>query len=32
MPRITLMLLVILIVAYIVGAKWPGLAQRFGIA
>lgn len=31
-PRITLSLLLVLAVAYIAGARWPGLAQRIGIA
>jgi hypothetical protein len=31
-PRITFGVVVLLIVAYIVGARWPGLATRFGLA
>lgn len=27
-PRITLGLIVVVFVAYVVGAKWPGLAQK----
>lgn len=32
LPRITLGLIVVVIIAYIAGAKWPGLANRIGIA
>lgn len=31
-PRITLGLIVVVIIAYIVGARWPGLAAKFGLA
>lgn len=32
LPRITIGLIVVVIVAYIAGARWPGLAARFGLA
>jgi hypothetical protein len=32
MPRITIMLVVIVVVAYFVGAKFPVLAQKVGLA
>lgn len=32
LPRITIGLIVVVIVAYIVGARYPGLAARFGLA
>jgi hypothetical protein len=32
LPRFTIGLFVVVILAYVVGAKWPGLAQRIGIA
>jgi hypothetical protein len=32
MPRITLGLIFVAVVFYIVGAKWPMLAQKVGIA
>lgn len=32
LPRITVGLIVVVIIAYIAGAKWPGLANKFGIA
>lgn len=32
MPRITLGLIVILLIGYVIGAKWPMLAQKVGIA
>jgi hypothetical protein len=32
MPRITLGVIVIALIFYIVGAKWPMLAQKIGIA
>lgn len=31
-PRITLGLLFVVALAYVAGARWPGLAQRVGIA
>lgn len=31
-PRITIGLIVIVLIAYVVGAKWPGLAQKVGVA
>jgi hypothetical protein len=31
-PSLTLGLIIIVIVAYIVGARWPMLAQKVGIA
>jgi len=27
-PRITLGLIIVVFIAYVVGAKWPGLAQK----
>jgi len=32
MPRITITIVIVALVAYIVGAKWPMLAQKIGIA
>lgn len=32
MPQITIGVIVLLIIAYIVGARYPGLAQKVGIA
>jgi hypothetical protein len=32
MPHITIGVVILLIVAYIIGARWPGLAQRIGAA
>ena len=32
MPRFTLGFIVVVIIAYVVGAKWPMLAQKVGIA
>jgi hypothetical protein len=32
MPRITLGLIIVALVFYFVGAKWPMLAQRVGVA
>ena len=32
MPRITIGLIIFAVVVYIIGAKWPGLAQKVGIA
>lgn len=32
MPRITFGVIVIAIIFYVVGAKWPGAAQKIGIA
>lgn len=31
-PRITIGLVVVVVIAYIAGARWPGLASRFGLA
>lgn len=31
MPRISLMLVVVIAIFYVVGAKYPGLAQKIGI-
>lgn len=31
-PRITLSLIIVVIIAYIVGARYPGLAARVGLA
>ncbi len=31
-PRITLSLIIVVVVAYIVGARYPGLAARVGLA
>lgn len=31
-PRITLGLIIVVIIAYIAGARWPGLASKFGLA
>ncbi len=31
-PRITLSLVIVIILAYIAGARWPGLAARIGVA
>lgn len=32
MPRLSLMLVVVIFIAYIVGARWPVLAQKIGAA
>ena len=32
MPRITIGLIVVALLAYFVGARWPMLAQKVGIA
>ena len=32
MPRITIGVIILAVVFYMVGAKWPMLAQRVGIA
>jgi len=32
MPRLSLMLVVVIVLAYLAGAKWPMLAQKVGIA
>lgn len=32
MPQITIGLIIVVVVAYIVGARWPGLARRVGVA
>lgn len=31
-PRISLGLLIVIVVAYVIGAKWPMLAQKVGLA
>jgi hypothetical protein len=31
-PRITIGLVIVVILAYLAGAKWPGLAQKIGVA
>lgn len=31
MPRLTLMFIIIVLIAYVVGAKYPVLAQKIGI-
>ena len=31
-PRITVGVVVLILIAYVAGAKWPMLAQRVGIA
>lgn len=32
MPRLSIMLIVIIVLAYLAGAKWPMLAQKVGVA
>ena len=32
MPRLTLGVIALLLIAYVVGAKWPMLAQKIGLA
>lgn len=32
LPRITLGLIIVVIIAYLAGARWPALAQRIGMA
>lgn len=32
MPRLSLFFLAVLLIAYIVGARYPGLAQKIGAA
>jgi hypothetical protein len=32
MPHMSFMLIVVIVLAYIAGAKWPMLAQKVGIA
>ena len=32
MPRITFGLIIILLIGYFIGAKWPMLAQKIGLA
>lgn len=32
MPRLSLMFIATILVAYVIGAKWPVLAQKVGIA
>jgi len=31
-PKITLSLIIVVIIAYILGARYPGLASKFGLA
>lgn len=31
-PKLTLGLIVVVLIAYIAGARWPGMATRFGLA
>jgi hypothetical protein len=31
MPRLSLMLIIVIIVAYLAGARWPMLAQKVGV-
>lgn len=31
-PRLTFGVIVVILIAYVVGAKWPALAQKVGIA
>lgn len=31
MPRLSLMFVVVILIAYVVGAKWPVLAQKIGV-
>lgn len=31
MPRLSLMFIVVILIAYVVGAKWPMLAQKVGV-
>lgn len=30
MPRLSLMFVVVILIAYVVGARWPVLAQKIG--
>lgn len=32
MPRLSIMLIVIIVLAYLAGARWPMLAQKVGAA
>jgi hypothetical protein len=32
MPRLSFMFIVVILLAYVAGAKWPMLAQKVGIA
>jgi len=32
MPRITIGVVVLVLIAYVVGAKWPSLAMKVGLA
>lgn len=32
MPRLSIGIIVLVLVAYIIGAKWPMLAQKIGLA
>lgn len=32
MPRITIGVIILVLVAYLIGAKWPMLAQKVGVA
>lgn len=31
-PRITFGVVVLVVIAYVIGAKWPSLAQKVGLA
>jgi hypothetical protein len=32
MPRLSIFLIVVIVAAYLAGAKWPMLAQKIGVA
>lgn len=32
MPRITIGFVILVLIAYVIGAKWPMLAQKVGLA
>lgn len=32
MPRITFGFIIVALILYVVGARWPGLAQKIGLA
>lgn len=32
MPKLSIMLIVVILISYVAGAKWPMLAQKVGIA
>lgn len=32
LPRLSIGIIVLVLVAYVIGAKWPALAQRVGLA